>query len=128
MNDTPVLVEISIGELFDKISILEIKNEKISDAAKLTNIQTELETLESVAEKIEQDPEVIELRAELKAINEALWVIEDDIRECEGRSDFGDEFIQLARAVYVTNDKRAVVKRKINELTGSRLVEEKDYC
>lgn len=127
MNDKPILVEISIGELFDKISILEIKNSKISDPGKLKNVRTELETLEQVADDIEQSQQVVDLRKDLKSVNEELWEIEDEIRRCESKSDFGEEFIRLARAVYVTNDRRADLKRQINELAGSRLVEEKDY-
>lgn len=126
-EDSAILVEISIGELFDKISILEIKKVQMSDPAKLRNVTTELETLEKVASTIEQSEEIEGLRRQLRTINEQLWGIEDDIRICEAKDEFGDRFVELARSVYITNDKRANVKRKINELAGSRLVEEKDY-
>lgn len=128
MSNKPILVEISIGELFDKISILQIKNDRIYDEAKLTNIRTELAALEQSADQIDLTDELNQLRAELRQVNEKLWEIEDDIRACEKQSEFGDKFIQLARSVYITNDQRAVIKRQINELAGSRLVEEKNYC
>ncbi len=121
-------VPLSVGEVLDKISILEIKSERISDKAKLVNIHTELEALRPlVAGEPFTSDDITALFAELKAINESLWVIEDDIREQEGKGDFGPRFIELARAVYVTNDQRADVKKRINLATGSDLVEEKSY-
>ena len=121
-------VPLSVGEVLDKITILEIKSERISDAAKLENIRNELSELRPL---VEGEPfsteEITTLFAELKAINEELWVIEDDIREQERDRNFGDVFIALARAVYVTNDQRADVKKRINLATGSALVEEKSY-
>ena len=121
-------VPLSVGEVLDKITILEIKSERISDAAKLENIRNELSELRPL---VEGEPfsteEITTLFAELKAINEELWVIEDDIREQERDRNFGDVFIALARAVYVTNDRRADVKKRINLATGSALVEEKSY-
>lgn len=124
-----VTVEIAPGELIDKITILEIKSERIEDPDKVQNVQIELDVLATArAEKLPQSADLEELHARLKQINEALWAIEDDIRECERTKDFGDTFIQLARSVYQTNDQRAAVKREINELLGSRLVEEKSYA
>lgn len=121
-------VPLSVGEVLDKITILEIKSERIGDAEKLKNIHNELNALRPLVdgEPFNSD-EITGLFAELKAINEELWVIEDDIREQEGKRDFGQRFIDLARAVYVTNDRRADVKKRINLATGSDLVEEKSY-
>ena len=128
MLDEIITAEISPGELIDKITILEIKMDRITDAKKLKNIKTEWDTLnQSRANKISISAKLDELTAELKSINETLWVIEDDIRECEHRKEFGEAFITLARSVYLNNDHRARVKRKINELLGSRLIEEKSY-
>ena len=121
---------ISLGELIDKITILEIKAVHIGDAAKLKNVTHELnilndkvDTLLDAAGKAKLEP----LKASLKAINQELWVIEDDIRDCERAKDFSDKVIQLARAVYFTNDKRAAVKKDINLAFGSELIEEKSY-
>ena len=128
MLDRIITAEISPGELIDKITILEIKMDRITEDTKLKNIKTEWDTLnQSRANKILISAQLEELTAELKAINETLWVIEDDIRECEHRKEFGEAFITLARSVYLNNDHRARVKRKINELLGSRLIEEKSY-
>ena len=123
-----VSVPVSFGELIDKITILEIKSERMSDPAKLANVRAELEMLQATwraAPESRQD--VGEAWAALKQVNERLWVIEDDIRECERLQDFGAEFIRLARAVYFENDERARLKRVLNERLGSRLVEEKSY-
>lgn len=123
-----VLVPVSWGEVIDKITILEIKAERIADAAKLANITKELDELAAVREReFPAHVQLAVLAAELKAINEKLWVVEDDIRDCERAKDFGPRFVELARAVYYTNDERAAVKRKINDLLGSALVEEKSY-
>ena len=121
-------VPLSVGEVLDKITILEIKSERIGDVGKLKNIHNELNALRPLVdgEPFNSD-EITALFAELKSINEELWVIEDDIREQEGKRDFGQRFIDLARAVYVTNDRRADVKKRINLATGSDLVEEKSY-
>ena len=128
MLDRIITAEISPGELIDKITILEIKMDRITEDTKLKNIKTEWDTLnQSRANKISISAKLDELTAELKSINETLWVIEDDIRECEHRKEFGEAFITLARSVYLNNDHRARVKRKINELLGSRLIEEKSY-
>ncbi len=121
--------EISVGEFLDKVTILEIKSERIKDAAKLENVNKELSVLRKIWDAssysaLDLSTEV----AELKAINEKLWVIEDDIRDKERDSEFDARFIELARAVYVTNDERANVKKVINLKAGSELVEEKSYA
>ena len=126
---TVLEVEVSAGELVDKITILEIKAERIADPVKLANVHRELRSLTATRhEALPSSEELDELTAELRRINERLWEIEDDIRDCERQSDFGERFIELARAVYRTNDRRAAAKRSINELLGSELVEEKDYA
>lgn len=124
-----MLVEISPGELLDKISILELKMLKIEDKVKLKNIKKEFETLNPLVVKLfeDNDGQLQNHYLELASINGQLWDIEDWIRECEQRKDFGAEFIQLARSIYVTNDRRSQVKKIINTLTGSDLVEEKSY-
>lgn len=121
---------ISLGELIDKITILEIKAVHISDESKLKNVTHELtvlnekvDTLLDAAGQAKLQP----LKQALKDINQELWVIEDDIRDCERAKEFSDKFIQLARAVYFTNDKRAAVKKDINLAFGSELIEEKSY-
>ena len=124
-----VSVEISPGELIDKITILEIKLERIDNAEKLVNVRHEFEVLAAARDDaIEPTPKLERLSAELKQANERLWQIEDDIRDRERNKDFGDAFIELSRSVYKTNDKRAVLKREINELLGSSLIEEKSYA
>ena len=121
-------VPVSVGEVLDKITILQIKLAHISDAAKRVNIQNELDALlPMVAGDAFTTDQMQGLMAELKAVNEALWDIEDDIREKEAAKSFDAEFIRLARAVYVTNDKRAEIKKQINLATGSALIEEKSY-
>ena len=126
---TVLQVEVSAGELVDKITILEIKAERMADPAKLANVHRELRSLTTARrEALPSSEELDELTAELRRINERLWEIEDDIRDCERKRDFGERFVELARAVYRTNDRRAAAKRKINELLGSELVEEKDYA
>ncbi len=123
-----ILTPISPGELLDKLSILQIKCAQIKDAAKLVNVQNERLLLQDVANR--QIPDTADNRAltdALRLVNQALWDIEDDIRDCERTGDFGAEFIRLARAVYVTNDKRADLKRQINLALGSGIVEEKSY-
>ena len=123
---TEIHTPISIGELLDKITILEIKSSRISDPSKLMNIQKELKLLFDVCHKnnINLNDSLI---IELKKQNEALWDIEDKIRDKERIKQFDEEFIDLARAVYFTNDKRANVKKQINIKSGSALVEEKSY-
>lgn len=123
-----VSVEIALSELIDKITILEIKSERIHDMAKLSNIRTELATLVACRDlAIAATTELAQLTTELKQVNESLWQIEDEIRACERQRDFGPKFIELARSVYKTNDRRSALKRQINELLGSRLMEEKSY-
>lgn len=127
MNAT-MKVDVGAGELIDKITILEIKSERINDAEKLVNIRHELEVLSKTREaQMRDSQELTQLATQLKQINEKIWEIEDAIRECESRKDFGQEFIELARGVYHTNDKRAAVKKQINLLTGSDIIEEKSY-
>ncbi|WIG55600.1 MAG: hypothetical protein OJF61_001387 [Rhodanobacteraceae bacterium] len=119
---------VSYGELIDKITILEIKSERMSDAAKLANVRDELQLLNALwTGDAASRTDIAAERAELKRINEALWEIEDEIRVKEREQAFDARFIELARAVYHTNDKRAAVKRAINLKLGSRLVEEKSY-
>jgi transcriptional regulator of nitric oxide reductase len=126
MNE--ILIPISPGELLDKITILQIKAERIADPAKVANVKTELEMLEKVWSEAVSDDDVIRaLSAELKSVNEALWEIEDDIRDEERNKRFGERFIELARAVYVTNDERANAKKKVNLHLNSSIVEEKSY-
>jgi len=128
-TDTPTIaIEISPGELIDKITILEIKFERIADAAKLANVRYELGLLSAArAGLLVDSAELDRLERELKSVNEKLWEIEDDIRACEAAGDFGPNFVTLARAVYRTNDRRAALKREIGALFGSKLVEEKSY-
>ena len=123
-----IRVPVSVGEVLDKITILQIKLAQISDEAKRVNIQNELDALLPLVTGDEFATDQMQgLMAELKAVNKALWDIEDDIREKEAAKSFDAEFIRLARAVYVTNDKRAEIKKQINLATGSALVEEKSY-
>jgi hypothetical protein len=126
MNE--ILIPISPGELLDKITILQIKAERIADPVKVVNVKTELDMLSKVwDEAVEVDAEITALTAELKSVNEALWEIEDDIRDEERGKRFGERFIELARAVYVTNDERANAKKKVNLHLNSTIVEEKSY-
>lgn len=119
---------VSFGELIDKITILEIKSEQIRDAAKLANVREELQILDRLWHMDENSrTDISAERAQLKRINQALWDIEDEIRLKEKTQAFDARFIELARAVYVTNDQRAAVKRAINLKLGSKLVEEKSY-
>jgi hypothetical protein len=123
-----ILIPISPGELLDKITILEIKSERISSADKKANVNKELGMLNEVwANAVAEDSEIKTMRAELKSINEALWDIEDDIRDEERDNRFGERFVELARSVYVTNDQRANVKKEINLHLKSDIVEEKSY-
>jgi hypothetical protein len=123
-----LVAEISAGELIDKITILEIKLDRIGDEAKRANIAREYAALTGVWKReIGETGELVRLRGELKAVNAKLWNIEDEIRAQEKAGTFGDEFIALARAVYHTNDSRAALKREVNIRTQSDLVEEKSY-
>ena len=123
-----IIVEVSIGELFDKISILEIKQGKIKDLEKLKFINNEHAILKSQLEKnIKSDEKLNELYQSLKEINSKLWVIEDDKRQCEKDKDFGEKFIKLSRDVHFLNDDRAKIKLEINNYTGSTIKEIKEY-
>ncbi len=123
-----IKVEISYGEFLDKLSILEIKSERIHDAAKLENVNREFALLRELwAADPKSSVDIQAEMAEMKAINEKLWKIEDDIRDKERARCFDEEFMRLARAVYYTNDERADVKRRLNKKLGSELVEEKSY-
>ena len=123
-----ILIPISPGELLDKITILEIKFERIVDSVKKANVERELNMLNTVwSDCVNQDNDIVNMRNELKSINENLWEIEDDIRDEEREKRFGERFIELARSVYVTNDQRADVKKRINLHLKSDIVEEKSY-
>ena len=123
-----ILVEVSAGELLDKISILEIKKEKISDPESLKIINSEYLVLkEQLKKNIKTNSEVDRLFGSLKEINSKLWLIEDDKRMCEKNSDFGEKFIKLSRDVHFLNDKRAKIKLEINNHTGSKIKEVKQY-
>lgn len=124
----PLLVEISAGELLDKIAILRIKSERIRDSGKLRNVRAELAVLETVRQTLPPSSALVDLEGQLRTANERLWEIEDALREYERRQDFGPQFIELARSVYLTNDRRTALKRTINELLDSRLIEEKSYA
>ncbi|MDL5366451.1 DUF6165 family protein [Xanthomonas sp. NCPPB 2654] len=123
-----ILAPVSFGELLDKIAILQIKSERIGDAAKLANVRAELSALEKTwMAHPAASGDVARLRLELKAVNERLWVIEDEIRIKEKAQAFDEEFIKLARSVYYENDERARLKKEINLALGSSYVEEKSY-
>lgn len=120
-----VLIEVSVGELFDKITILRIKQNKLTDKDQLVNVAKELKALEDKA--FDNNKEVNLLVEELQFINEQLWDIENEKRQCEADKDFGTKFVELARNVYIKNDERAKIKKQINIITKSNIVEEKDY-
>lgn len=122
-----ILVPISAGELMDKIAILEIKSERIKNPGQLENVLHELGALRAIRLDNVDRAVLDKLCAELKRVNAKLWDIEDAIRECDARGDFGDAFIELARAVYRLNDERARLKKAISLASGSRLIEEKSY-
>ena len=123
-----IKVPVSPGEVLDKITILEIKSERMSDPDKVANVRVELDLLQKTwAGAITEDDTIRDLHAQLKEINEALWEIEDDIRDKERAKEFDERFIELARAVYFTNDRRSEVKKKLNLHLGSQIVEEKSY-
>ena len=122
-----LLIPVSAGELIDKITILRVKAARI-DAAKLANVEKELNLLEAVAARdLAHVTQIDALAAELEAVNAALWDIEEGKRDCERRKDFGASFVTLARKVYIENDRRAALKRRINDAAGSDIVEEKSY-
>ena len=123
-----IIVEVSVGELLDKISILEIKQDKIKDPEKLSFINNEHSILKNQFEKnVKSDEKLEKLFQELKDINAKLWVIEDDKRDCEKNKDFGEKFIKLSRNVHFLNDDRAKIKLEINNHTGSAIKEIKEY-
>ena len=122
-------VPISWGELFDKITILQIKLENLTSKNALENVEQELKKLQSIlTQNGPKTMETLQLEGELRQINQQLWGIEDKIRDKERTNSFDDEFIQYARSVYITNDERSRIKRKINDLFGSEFVEEKSYA
>jgi hypothetical protein len=126
---TAILIPAAVGELIDKITILEIKSAKLEDPDKRANVDRELARLVDLRQiHLAGSPELDRLGRELKTVNEMLWDIEDDIRSCERQGDFGPRFVELARGVYIRNDRRAALKREINMLVGSDIVEEKSYA
>ena len=123
-----IRVDVSVGEFLDKVTILEIKSERIKDAAKLENVNKELNLLKKIwAESPFAKEDITDEMSRLKTINEKLWEIEDDIRDKERAREFDEKFIELARAVYYSNDERAAIKKELNVKLGSDLVEEKSY-
>jgi len=123
-----ILVEVSVGELLDKITILEIKKKKIKNTEKLNLINDEYKILkEQLNQNVKSNNKVDELFHTLKKINEKLWVIEDDKRMCEKNSDFGEKFVKLSRDVHFLNDERSKIKLEINNYTGSKIKEIKEY-
>jgi len=121
-------VEIAPGELVDKITILAIKRARITDAAKLRNVEHEYQILTAIFPvEFQSNGKLRDLQAALQTVNETIWQIEDDIRDHERRKDFGATFVDLARGVYINNDQRAALKREINDVLGSGIVEEKSY-
>lgn len=125
---TMPLLPVSWGEVFDKLTILQIKAEKLTDANKLANVERERMEIEQVIGEMARFPaDLPDLVQQLKTINTELWDVEDGKRDCERKQNFDDAFVQLARKVYFGNDKRAAIKRQINDLLGSAIVEEKSY-
>ena len=128
MKNNEIIVPISTGELIDKISILKIKKKKIKNKSKLKNIINELLFLNKILNKnFKKNNKILIYEKKLTQINKKLWDIEDKIRNLEAKKIFNKQFINLARSVYITNDKRSEIKRKINQLTGSNIKEEKSY-
>lgn len=122
-----VNVPISVGELIDKITILEIKQERFNDENKLINVNKEIKLLRDIKETLDIPASVEIFTMMLRDTNRRLWEIEDGKRACEANNEFGDEFIKLSRELYINNDLRGMIKRKINDLVGSEIIEEKDY-
>jgi hypothetical protein len=123
-----ICIEVSAGELLDKLSILRIKEGRITDPAKLANVRAELESVAAVRdERLPKTSELSRIEAQLGEVNSALWDVESELRRIEGAGDFGARFVDLARSVYRLNDRRAALKREANLLLGSRIVEEKEY-
>jgi hypothetical protein len=123
----PIMIEVGAGELIDKITILQIKSEKIKDEAKLINIRRELKVLKAVAKDLPASELLHHYIQSLRNVNAKLWDIEEGKRQCEREQFFGEKFIELARRVYLDNDERARIKRDINLLVNSTIVEEKSY-
>lgn len=129
MPVSSVLIDVSPGELIDKLTILEIKLQRLPDGPARANVRHEYDVLEAARTRaLAPSAELSRLSSDLRAANERLWIIEDDIRDCERAKDFGAKFVELARAVYHQNDTRATLKREINMLLGSAIVEEKSYA
>jgi hypothetical protein len=129
MPVTSIQIDVSPGELVDKITILEIKLQRLGDETARANVRREYDVLERArGSALHGSAELDRLTTELRGVNERLWVIEDDIRDCERARDFGSKFVELARAVYHENDRRAALKREINLLLGSAIIEEKSYA
>ncbi len=127
-SETSLFIPVSPGEVLDKLTILEIKSDRITDPAKLDNVRHEAALLRDTVEKSMRFDEAVQaLTGELRHINERLWTVEDDLRACEKRRQFDADFVELARSVYRLNDERASIKRQINVLLGSSIVEEKSY-
>ena len=127
-SSNAIVIEVSPGELIDRLTILEIKSNRIRDPKKLRNVRHELTLYRTIrSSQLPKDGKLSDLEGKLRAINETLWDIEDGIRACEAQQDFGARFIDLARAVYRENDRRATIKREINLLLGSTIIEEKSY-
>jgi hypothetical protein len=124
----PLLVEVAAGDLLDRLTILQIKSERIRDPARLRHVRAELEALAGPRRALGESPELAALAAQLREVNERLWDVEDELRLCERLQDFGPRFIELARSVYRTNDRRAALKGAVNDLLQSPLVEEKSYA
>ncbi|CFX56235.1 conserved protein of unknown function [Candidatus Filomicrobium marinum] len=129
MTANVILIPVAPGELIDKITILKIKSERISDSDKLTNVRRELEILRAEQHRhIPNLPQVMEMQTRLENVNGRIWNLEDTIRDCERNKDFGELFLETARAIYRTNDERAAIKKEINLHLGSQIVEEKSYA
>lgn len=127
-DGTRLLIEVSAGELLDKITILQIKSQRLKDQIALHHVRTELESLlHTWCACVPHSPELQQLTSSLRAVNETLWDVEDRIRACERDGDFGPTFVALARDIYRNNDRRAALKREVNNLLGSRIVEQKAY-
>ena len=128
MKKEDIIIPVSSGELIDKISILKIKKKKIFNKSKLKNINNELSLLNEIYKNnFKNNKKLLLYEKKLIKINKKLWDIEDKIRFLESKKNFNQQFIDLARAIYINNDKRSEIKKKINKLTGSRLIEEKSY-
>ncbi len=123
-----ILIPVSVGELFDRISILRLKLEKLNDESKLANVRYELEKLESIAERFPLDDETRGFVQALSGVNTSLWDIEDELRDMERREDFSGDFVHAARQVYKLNDERFRLKSELSRAFGSEIFEEKSYC